>query len=220
MRVDPGPGYIKTPADAKPRPLTSAEVEAVFARMTGLGDKIAFKYILEGCECRSELMIEEMVAMGIDPGRAWAMTVPGKTLKVANPRNPRQPIRWQNHTAPIVTLDPTPQGVRVIDPSLPDVTGPLAVAEWAASIGLSAYEMPDAPLSQAEMLSIFAERTLKGQNIHGFLFVVARGVSPVSDIKGSGFRLDVDPPQGVSAFAHERMRDYLKVQAQLFPGHR
>jgi hypothetical protein len=70
------------------------------------------------------------------------------------------------------------------------------------------------------MLSAFAERTLKGQDLHGFVYVVARGVSPVSDVKGSGFRLDEDPPQGVRAFAHERMQDYLKIQARLFPGER
>jgi hypothetical protein len=96
---------------------------------------------------------------------------------------------------------------------------PLTQTE-AASIGLVAWEMPGKPLSQAEMLSIFAERTMKGQDLHGFVFVVERGVSPVSDIKGSGFRLDVDPPQGVSMFAHERMQDYLKIQALMRPGKR
>jgi hypothetical protein len=215
MRVPHGLGYIKTSADANPRPLTAVEVEAVFTGMAALGNKIAFKYLMEGCECRSQLMIEEMLAVGIDPGRVWAMTVPGKTLSVPNPLNPKQPIRWHNHTAPVIALDPTPGGFRVIDPSLPGVRGPLTIVEWAASIRLLAYEMSDQPLSQAEMLSIFAERTRNGQSLHGFVFVVERGVSPVSDIKGSGFRLDVDPPQGVSEFAHERMQDYLKIQAQM-----
>ncbi len=185
-----------------------------------MGHKIAFKYLKEGCECRSQLMIEEMLAMGIAPGRAWAMAVPGKTLSVPNPLNPKRLIRWHNHTAPVVVLDPTPEGIRVIDPSLPRVRGPLTLGEWAASIGLLAYEMSDQPLSQAEMLSIFAERTRKEQNVHGFVFVVERGVSPVSDIKGSGFRLDVDPPQGVSVFAQARMQDYLKIQAQMPSGDR
>jgi hypothetical protein len=220
MRLHHVPGYIKTPADGEPRPLTQAEVEAVFAGMAAMGDRIAFKYLKEGCECRSQLMIEEMMAMGIDPGRAWAMTVPGKTLRVLDPHNPKQPIRWQNHTAPIVAQDSTPQGIRVIDPSLPGVKGPLSVAEWATSIGLIAFEMPGNPLTQAEMLSIFADRTMKGQDIHGFVFIVESGVSPLSDIKGSGFRLDVDPPQGVSAFARDRMQDYLKIEAQMFPDKR
>lgn len=217
MPVPKGLGYIQTSADAEPRPLTQTETEELFASMAGMGDTIAFQYLKEGCECRSQLMIEEMMALGIDPGRAWAMTVPGKALSVPNPLNPKQPIRWQNHTAPVVALDATPQGIRVIDPSLPGVTGPITVPEWAAAMKLHTFETPSEPLSQAEMLNLFAERTIKGQNLQGFVYVVGRGVSPVSDIRGSGFRLDIDPPQGASAFARERMRDYLKAQAQMRP---
>jgi uncharacterized protein (DUF433 family) len=62
---------------------------------------------------------------------------------------------------------------------------------------------------QAEALraKIEAERPrVSRQELLARRSVVERGVSPVSDIKGSGYRLDVDPPQCVSAFAHDRMQ--------------
>jgi hypothetical protein len=218
MLVPNGPGYIKTPADAELRPLTQAEAEAVFAAMAAKGDKIPFGYLREGCEVRSQLMIEEMVAMGIDPGRAWAMVAPGKAMSVPNPVNPRQPHRWLNHTAPTVALDGTRQGIRVIDPSVPGVKGPLTIDAWAAAIKLTPFEMPARPLTQAEMLSIFAERTAKGQDLKGFVLVVERGVSPVADVPGSGFRIAADPPQGVSAFVQSETQRLFLEEAKLRPG--
>jgi hypothetical protein len=217
MQVPHRPGYIKTPSDAEKRPLTQAEAEAVFAAMAAKGAKIPFRYIQEGCEVRSQLMSEEMAAMGLDPGRAWALAVPGKSLSVPNPRNPRQAIRWANHTAPTVALDATTQGVRVIDPSLPGVKGPLAIHEWAATIKLTVYEVPAQPLSQAEMLAIFGQSIMKGESLEGFIFVVARGVSPVSDIPGSGFRIAADPPEGIGAFVNREVQRLFKEEAKMEP---
>jgi hypothetical protein len=214
MQVPSGPGYIKTSEDADWRPLTQAEAEAVFAAMASKGDKIPFRYLQEGCEVRSQLLIEEMVAMGIDPGRAWALAVPGKALSVPDPFNPRKPIRWGNHTAPTVAIAASLQGIRVIDPSLPGVKGPLTLAEWTAAIKLTAWEMPAKPLSQAEMLNVLAQCTMKGQALEGFVYVVERGVSPVSDVPGSGFRIAADPPEGIPAFVQKEVQRLLKEQAR------
>jgi hypothetical protein len=216
--VHRGPGYIKTPADIDARPLTQSETEVVFAALAAKGDKIPFLYINEGCEVRTQLMIDEMVSMGIDPGRAWALAVPGKSLGVPNPLNLKQPIRWGNHTAPTVAIADTPQGIRVIDPALPGVKGPLLIEKWAATINLIAYEMAGKPLSQAEMLNIFVEHTMKGQNLQGFVFVTERGVSPVSDIPGSGFRLAADPPEGIPAFVNKEVQRLFMEQARMQPG--
>jgi len=215
MWVHDGAGYVKTPADVEMRPLTQAEAVAVFAALAAKGDKIPWGYIKEGCEVRSQLMIDEMVAMGIDPGRAWALAAPGKALSVTNPLNPRQPIRWGNHTAPTVAIDATRRGVRVIDPSLPGVKGPLTIEEWAAAIGLTAWEMFSKPLPQAEMLNLVAQYAMKGQDLQGFVYVVARGVSPVSDIPGSGFRIAADPPEGVPAFVNKEVQRLFKEQAKM-----
>lgn len=207
------PGCIRTPEDAAPRPLTAAEAEQVFEAMAAKGDKIAFRYLKEGCECRAQLMIEDLVVLGIDPGRVWALSVPGRSLVVPNPLNPRQPCKWGNHIAPVVAVEGQPYGVLVIDPSL-SRTGPMTIPEWTGVMQLDAYEMPARPLSQAEMLAIFSERTLKGSELQGFVYIVARGVSPVSDVPGSGFRIAPDPPEGVSAFAHAEMQRLLAEQAR------
>jgi hypothetical protein len=215
MQIPPGLGYIKTAGDVEKRPLTPAEAEAVFAALAAKGDKIPFLYIKEGCEVRSQLLIEEMLTMGIDPGRAWELTVPGKTLSVANPRNPRQPIRWGNHTAPTVAVGVTAADIRIIDPSLPTVKGPLTVPEWAAAIKLTVYEVLDRPLSQAEMLARFAQGTTAGRNLEGFVYLVERGVSPVSDILGSGFRIAADPPEGIPAFVQKEVQRLFQEEAKL-----
>jgi hypothetical protein len=163
MRVPHGPGYIKTSADVEMRPLTQAEADAVFAVLATKGDKIPFRYIKEGCEVRSQLMIEEMVAMGIDP-------------------------------------------------SLPGTHGPLTIQERAAAIKLTIWEMPATPLSQAEMLNIFAT---KGPDLQGFVYVVPRGVCPVTDIPGSGFRLAPDPPEGIATFVAREVQRLFKEQEKM-----
>jgi len=77
------PGYIQTPADVEPRPLTDREAQEVFDAVAAREDEIAFRYLREGCECRAQLMIEYMVQRGIDPGRAWALAV-GRDLAVSD----------------------------------------------------------------------------------------------------------------------------------------
>jgi hypothetical protein len=98
------PGYITPSSDMPPRPLTESEAQDVFAAIAAMGDRIAFRYLLEGCECRAQLMIEELLARGISPGRAWAVMV-GRPLVVRSPDAPKRLIKWLNHTAPTVALD-------------------------------------------------------------------------------------------------------------------
>lgn len=206
------------PTDAAPRPLTVDEAQNVFDAMAARGDTIAFRYLYEGCESRSQLMIEAMIPLGVDPGRAWAVSV-GRPLAVANPAAPKgPPIKWYNHTAPTVAVDATLQGVRVIDPSIPGTTSPLTVSDWAASIRAKSVEISLVPLTQAEILELQRVRALAGQVFDAVLFLLARGVAPIPDKGGSGFRIDPDPPQGVSAFAHAEMQRFLAAQRLLWPG--
>ena len=115
-----GPGYIKTPADFQPRPLTDAEAHQVFTELAAKRNEIAFGYLQEGCECRAQLMIEHMEQRGIDLGRAWAVSV-GRDLAIADPLLPRRIMTWHNHVAPTVAVAGIPHGVLVVDPrSLPD----------------------------------------------------------------------------------------------------
>jgi hypothetical protein len=195
-----------------------AEAQAVFEAMAAKGDRIAFRYLYEGCESRSQLMIEEMVAMGIDPGRVWAVSV-GRALAVSNPINPKgPPIRWYNHTAPTVAVAPSSQGVRVIDPSSPGATGPLTIHDWAGEIRAKSIVVSEEPLSQERILEMQRTRALAGQELDAIVFHLGLGVAPIPEKGGSGFRIDLDPPEGVSAFARTEMKKFLAAQPPMRPG--
>jgi hypothetical protein len=97
--------------------LTAAEGHEVFEAMAAKSGQIAFQYLRAGCESRAQIMIELMEGMGVDPGRAWALSV-GQDLVVVDPLSPPAKIKWHNHVAPAVAVDGAPHGVLVIDPSL------------------------------------------------------------------------------------------------------
>jgi hypothetical protein len=195
--------------------LTVADAQQVFEAMAAQGDRIAFRYLVEGCECRSQLMIELMEGMGINPGRAWAVMV-GRPLVVANPANPKTPYKWLNHTAPTIAVEGAPHGVLVIDPSL-SRTAPLTLYEWAGAMKARSVEVSEIPLSQAEILARQTTRALAGQDLDAIIFSLARGQPPIPEKGGSGFVIGPDPGEGVSVYAHRRMIDYLAAQPKL-PG--
>jgi hypothetical protein len=201
-------------ADAERRPLTTAEAQAVFEAMAAKGDQIAFRYLYEGCECRAQLMIEQLEAMGIHPGRAWAVYV-GRKLSVPDPMKPGLPMTWNNHVAPTLAVEGAPHGVLVIDPSLSD-TGPRTLHEWAGAMRARCLEVSEVPLTQAQILDLQTARVLGGgQPLDAIVFSLERGQAPLPDVGGSGFRIAADPPQGVSRFAHEEMQRLLVLQEQL-----
>jgi hypothetical protein len=204
------PGYIMPSADACPRPLTEREAQDVFAVIAAMGDRIAFRYLLEGCECRAQLMIEELLARGIRPGRAWAVMV-GRPLVVASPDAPKRRIKWLNHTAPTIALDDTLDGARVIDPSVTS-QGPLTLTDWATAMGVRALLTVEAPLSQAQILAVQRERALAGLELDAVVFHLPLGQAPIPEKGGSGFVIGPDPEEGGSAFAHRKMAEYLTRQ--------
>lgn len=206
----PEPGAMNQPADAGTRPLTEVEARQVFAAIAAKSDEIAFEYLQEGCECRAQLMIEHLVALGIDPGRAWAVSV-GKRLAVQNPANPGTTFKWGNHTAPTIAVEGVEHGVLVIDPSLAP-TEPLTIAQWAERMQARAIEVSAVPLSQAEILSRQAARALAGGQLDAVIFRLARGLAPIPERGGTGFVLGADPAEGCSAYAHRKMRDYLAAR--------
>lgn len=212
-----GPGNLKRTGDTEPRPLSAVEAQEIFDAMAAKGDQIAFRYLYEGCECRSQLMIEAMVTIGIHPGRAWALSA-GRKLSLPDPVNPRRAITWENHTAPTVAVDGVPHGVLVIDPSL-SRSGPVTLDVWAGLARARSIEISEVPLTQAQILDLQTARVLGGgQPLDAVIFSLARGIAPVPDVGGSGFRLATDPPEGVSVFAHAEMQELLRRQVQLPPG--
>jgi hypothetical protein len=211
------PGYRKTPADPQPRPLTDAEAWQVFVAMAVRQDEIAFAYLWEGCECRAQLMIEHMETMGIDPGRAWVVSV-GRKLSVPDPFNPGRKIVWENHVAPTVAVGGQPHGLLVIDPSL-SKTGPLPLLEWADAMRARVVEISERPLTQAQILDLQTARVLSGgQPLDAVVFSLPRGQAPLPEVGGSGFRIAADPPEGVSPFAHAQMQEFLRRQSQMRRG--
>jgi hypothetical protein len=212
-----GPGYIQRATDGEPRPLTAAEAQDVFEALAARNDSIAFRYVYAGCESRAQLMIELLIPMGIDPGRAWAVSV-GRELTIADPLNPRGKIKWNNHVAPTAAVEGVPYGVLVIDPSLSQ-TGPMTLPEWAAAMRARSIEVSEVPLTQAQILELQTARvTSGGQPLDSILFSLERGTAPIPDVGGSGFLIGPDPPEGVSVYAHQQQQQYLERQRKMRPG--
>jgi hypothetical protein len=214
MSTEPlGRGYIKTAGDVTARPLTDAEAQQVFAALAAKGNEIAFGYLHEGCECRAQLMNEHMETMGIDPNRVWAVSV-HRLLAVENPTNPKTTIKWGNHIAPTVAVAGVEHSVLVIDPSL-SKGGPMTVLQWATAMRARAIEVSEVPLSQAEILSRQTTCALAGRDLDAIIFSLARGRAPIPERGGSGFVLGSDPPEGISAYAHRKMLEYLAAESSL-----
>lgn len=211
------PGFIKSPADTAPRPLTAAEAQDVFQALAAKTNEIAFQFVRAGCESRAQLMIEFMETMGVNPGRAWALSV-GRDLVIADPLHPRGKITWNNHVAPTVAVADAPTGVLVIDPSL-SRAGPMTLVEWAAAMRARSIVISEVPLTQAQILDLqTAHVTGGGQPLDAILFALARDQAPLPDVGGSGFRIGADPPEGVTHFAHQQQNKYLELQRRMLPG--
>src|SRR6266511_1383322 len=107
------------------KPLTPEEAQEVFRAIAARGNEIAFRWLREGCECRAQLMIESLQAMGLEPGRAWAVSV-GRRLSFPHPTSPDRSYKWENHVAPTLTVEEAEPGTLVIDPSI-SPAGPLTL---------------------------------------------------------------------------------------------
>lgn len=187
-------------------PLTQGDAEVIFTAMAAKRDEIAFGNLAEGCECRAQLMIEQLQATGIAPGRAWALAV-DRPLAFPNPDNPRQSFKWHNHVAPTVPVESAELRVLVIDPSTQ--TGPVSLADWAVSLGARLIEVSTRGLSQEIIMSMQSDRALRGQGLDAILFNLKLGEPPIPELGGFGFRIGPDPPEGPSTFAHAEMRRLL-----------
>ncbi len=200
--------------DAGRRLLTPEAAQQVFAAIAARRDEIAFRYLAEGCECRAQLMIEHLQAMGLEPGRAWAVSV-GRPLVFPNPSNPKQTFKWGNHVAPTVPVECIEHGVLVIDPSTQSHAVP--VGEWAAAMTARSIEVLTTGWSQAKIQELQADRALKGEDLDAVVFCLGLGQPPIPERGGSGFRLDADPTEGPSAFARRQMQVFLLRQAHQRP---
>jgi hypothetical protein len=195
--------------------LTPEQAQQAFDTMAARGAEIAFRWLREGCECRAQLMIEHLQALGLNPGRAWALSV-GRDLRAAHPDNPRRCYTWGNHVAPTLPVAGVEYGLLVIDPSL-SRTGPLTLTAWAAAMNARSIEVSRVGLSQAEILNRHAARALQGQGLDAVIYALALGEPPIPEEGGSGYRVGKDPVEGITAHAHGRMVDFLENQRKMRP---
>jgi hypothetical protein len=190
-----------------PAPLTREEAQKIFKAMAAKGDEIAFRYLAEGCQCRAQLMIEHLQALGIEPGRAWALAV-DRALAFPKPDNPRQSFKWHNHVAPTVAVTNADFGILVIDPSTQ--SSAVSLTAWAAAMNATSIEVLDRGLSQADILSRQTARVLRGERLDAVLFHLSLGEPPIPELGGSGFCIGPDPAAGASTFARAEMRRLLR----------
>jgi hypothetical protein len=194
------------------RTLTRGEAEEAFRAVAALRDQIAFDWLLDGCECRAQVMIEHLQGSGLEPGRAWAIAV-GRPLTYPVPGEPRRSYKWGNHVAPTLPVEGVEYGIQVIDPSLTSA-GPLTLSAWAGLMRARTIEISEGPLPQVEILARQSARALQGEVLDAVLFSLPVGVAPIPEKGGTGFALDLDPPEGVSAYAHRIMKENLKKVKQ------
>ena len=95
----------------------------------------------------------------------------------------------------------------------------MTLHEWAGAMRARVIEVSEVPLTQTQIMDVQTARVLRGAlPIDAVVFSLGRGWAPLPDVGGSGFRIGADPPQGVSAFAHEEMQRLQALLRQLQSG--
>jgi hypothetical protein len=170
-------GHRQAEPEIIARVLTIAEAQQAFVSVAARAQEIPFRWLAEGCECRAQVMIEHLQAVGYEPGRVWAVSV-GRPLAAPNPDNPRQTYKWNSHVAATVRVEQAEHEVMVIDPSLSD-SGAVTIGEWATAMSATTIEVSRAGLSEEMILNLQAERMLQGSNLDAVLFILSLGEPPV-----------------------------------------
>jgi uncharacterized Zn-binding protein involved in type VI secretion len=174
----PGPLTVVTPAIAA----------AIFSALASRSD-IAFKYPVDGCYARAHLMVKQMQAMGLNPGKAW--TFAGSRtdpLWVNTPNHPDGMVSWGYHVAPTLPVTGKDGVTRpmVMDPSMFD--HPVTPKEWQDA-----------------------------QHDHPTLVQTKAGQSPLSSGEGTGYWPGRDPAEGPDANAKETMEEYKRLEGTRGP---
>jgi hypothetical protein len=108
--------------------VTYSEAVKVFRLMAGQKD-IAFRFPIDGCYARAELMIERLRKKRLHPYRVWSVAN-GEPLYARTKNNPHGHVTWGYHVAPVlrVRFGKASQRWYVIDPSL--FTRPVTIDQW------------------------------------------------------------------------------------------
>lgn len=174
--------------------VTLEKANAVFQAMVKQDD-IAFRYPVDGCYARAELMVEQMTRRGLKPRKVWAVAN-GNELIAKTKHHPKGYVTWGYHVAPVLRVRDKDDEQRwyVIDPSL--FTAPATLTAWM----------------KAQM---------KEGGHQPFLTVTKPGQAPKwVDNKvraGSGYWPGGDPKEGAHDHAVATMKKYKPFEGKVMP---
>ncbi len=177
--------------------VTLEQARAVFAWLASQED-ITFRYVEDGCYARTHLMIRRMQAMGLNPGRVWAISPASNAgLYVVTPYgahtvNGQRAQRWNWHCAATlkVRLADGSVGTCVIDPSLFD--RPVILETWKSAIR---------PVDGAPAIHFTESR-------FGEAPIAVNG----NRYPGTGYHPGADPTEGADAHAVATMAKYKRLE--------
>jgi hypothetical protein len=159
-------------------------------------DDIAFRYPVDGCYARAELMVELMLRQGLKPRKVWAVAS-GEELVAKTKNHPKGYVTWAYHVAPVLRVRGADDEQRwyVIDPSL--FTAPVTLTAW-----MKAQMRPEA-------------------RHQPFLTITRPGQAPKwIDNKvraGSGYWPGRDPKEGPHVHAVSTMKKYKPFEGKVIP---
>ncbi len=154
---------------------------------------VAFRYPVDGCYARAQLMVERMRKNHFVPYKVWAFAN-GDTLYARTRNNPSGHVTWSYHVAPIlrVRMGSNTQRWYVIDPSL--FSGPATIAQWEAAMKKDA------------------------KSHRPYLTVTRVGAAPTllsgKKAAGTGYWPAADPREGAHAHAVATMKRYKPLEGK------
>lgn len=166
--------------------VTMERATELFQKMSKQPD-LAFRFPLDGCYARAELMVERLAKLGAKPRKIWAVAN-GEELYAKTKDHPKGFVTWAYHVAPALRVRDKDDLQRwyVIDPSL--FAAPATVTDWM----------------QAQMK--------KEDGYRPYMTVTLPGNPPtwVDNKKrnGSGYWPGGDPKEGVREHALTTMKRY------------
>jgi hypothetical protein len=191
------------------QPLAPTGLTAVFNEMAGQPD-IAFRYPVDGCYARAQIMDDRMIGQGLTVGKVWSMAPDGEYIATKTPNYTQPYVEWGYHVASTVSVvqpDGTTQTM-VIDPSL--FTTAVTVQQWAAVQHLNSNLPPQNGRNSSSGPSFTGPPPPTQLTAWGQPPMLNNGTpSP------SAYWPGAEPPEGDDASAAEVMEQYLPLQPPL-----
>ncbi len=185
----------RKPSPALPagQTVTLAKAREMFALMAKQHD-VAFRYPIDGCYSRAELMIERMRQRGLHPHRVWSVAN-GEELYARTKNVKKGYVTWSYHVAPVLRVRVNGQTQRwyVIDPSLFD--RPATIAQWeAVQMRSTTSHKPYVTVSRVGEAPVWVDHKRK---------------------PGHGYWPGADPKEGLHSHAVATMKRYKALEGRV-----